>query len=149
MKVIAAQSHVTLHYRVAILDQGEERELVNTFEAAPATLQMGAGQWAPLLEERLIGLAEGAQSEFDVAAADAYGDHNPSLVRRLTRDQLEEYFEPGTMFEVGETVQLRDAGDGPVRGLLVSCDEEGGDVDFNHPLAGHPVRVRVRIVGIL
>src|ERR1700687_5826723 len=77
---INAVSHVTLHYRMAVLVEGEERELVNTFEAAPATLQMGVGQWSPDIERHLLGLAEGQTLDVEIPAADAYGVHNPDLV---------------------------------------------------------------------
>jgi len=110
---------------------------------------MGAGHWAPTLEQRLVGLHEGAETEFELAARDAYGEHNPDLLCTLTRGQLAEFCEPGTEFTVGETVQLRAVGGVPARGTLARYDEAGAVVDFNHPLAGRPLRVRVRIVGVL
>ena len=87
---IGADSHVTLHYRMVVLVDGEEKELVNTFDAAPATLQMGVGQWSPELEQRLLGLTEGATLDVAIPAAHAYGEHNPDLVYELEREQLEE-----------------------------------------------------------
>ncbi len=69
MPKIAKDSHVTLHYRLALRVQGVEQELVNTFGSGPATLQMGVGQWFPELEQRLLGLAEGACADFDIPKA--------------------------------------------------------------------------------
>ena len=40
----------------------------------------GAGQLVPGLERQLIGLRAGEHKEFSVAPADAYGEHNATLV---------------------------------------------------------------------
>ena len=146
---IRADSHVTLHYRMAVHVDGEERELVNTFEAAPATLQMGVGQWSPDLEARLLGLGEGQDLDIEIPAAEAYGEHNPDLVYTMDREQLEEQCGDQLVFEPGETVQLHFAGDAPVRGTLTRCDADSAVVDFNHPLAGMPMHLRVAVIGIL
>ncbi|SPE30577.1 Peptidyl-prolyl cis-trans isomerase [Burkholderiales bacterium] len=149
MSSIAPTSHVTLHYRMAVLVDDTERELVNTFSAAPATLQMGVGQWAPTVEEHLVGLAEGQSAQFELAADQAYGEHNPDLVRTISWVQLEAQCEPGLVFEVGETVEFRGVGGETYRGALVQCDEDTAVVDFNHPLAGMPMRIRVQVIGVL
>ena len=52
---IASGSHVTLHYRIAVLVDGTEREVMSTFGAQPATLTIGAGDLAEPLEVRLLG----------------------------------------------------------------------------------------------
>jgi len=126
-----------------------EQELVNTFSARPATLQMGVGQWSPAIEQCLLGLEEGSAAEFALRAEQAYGVHNPELVRRLSPAQLREQTAPGTEFVVGEAVELNAIGALPVRGVLVQLDEQAAVVDFNHPLAGLPLQVRVQIIGVL
>jgi len=146
---IAADSHVTLHYRMAVLVDGEERELVNTFDSAPATLQMGVGQWSPDLERRLLGLAEGATLDVAIPAAEAYGEHNPDLVYALDREQLEEQCGSDLVYAPGETVELQFMGELPVRGILARCDDDSAVVDFNHPLAGRDMRLNVAVIGIL
>ena len=146
---IRADSHVTLHYRMAVLVDGEERELVNTFEAAPATLQMGVGQWSPDLEERLLGLAEGQTLDVAIPAAEAYGEHNPELVYTLDREQLEEQCGSDLVYAPGESVELQFMGELPVRGTITQCDDDSAVVDFNHPLAGRDMRLKVAVIGIL
>jgi FKBP-type peptidyl-prolyl cis-trans isomerase SlpA len=147
--LIQAASHVTLNYRMAVHVDGVERELVNTFGAAPATLQMGVGQWSPDIEQRLLGLVEGQQLDVEIPAAEAYGVHNPDLVYTMDREQLEEQCGPDLVYAPGETVELHFAGDLPVRGILARCDADSAVVDFNHPLAGMPMRLTVSVIGIL
>jgi FKBP-type peptidyl-prolyl cis-trans isomerase SlpA len=146
---INADSHVTLHYRMCVRVEGEERELVNTFEAAPATLQMGVGQWSPDIEARLLGMTEGQRLDVEIPAQEAYGAHNPDLVYTMDREQLEEQCGPELVYAPGETVELHFAGDLPVRGILAACDADSAVVDFNHPLAGMPMRLTVSVIGIL
>ena len=146
---INGASHVTLHYRMAVLVDGEERELVNTFEAAPATLQMGVGQWSPDVEQYLIGLGEGESLDVRIPAADAYGVHNPELVYSLDRELLEEQCGADLVYAPGETVELQFLGELPVRGILTQCEDDSAVVDFNHPLAGMDMRLKVMVIGIL
>jgi len=149
MSSIAPDSHVTLHYRVALLVDGVERELVDTFAARPATLQLGAGQWSPGLERRLLGLEEGAAAQFELPPEQAYGVHQHDLVRRLGRDQLVAAADPGWIAEPGAAVEIRTPEGASVRGVLLECDAQSARVDFNHPLAGRPLRVRVQVIGVL
>jgi len=149
MPLIMPSSHVTLHYRMALVVDGDERELVNTFAAAPATLQMGVGQWSPALEERLLGLAEGAAQEFEVPADQAYGVHRPELVRRLPRTQVQAHCAAGAEPVVGASVAFPGPDGAVVHGVLTECGEQEAVLDFNHPLAGLPVRLRVQVIGVL
>ncbi len=149
MPSIQADSHVTLHYRMSVVVDDVERELVNTFGAAPATLQMGVGQWSPDIERRLLGLDEGAGLDVQIPAAEAYGAHNPELLYTLDREQLEEQCGPELVYAPGETVALDFAGDLPLRGILARCDEDSAVVDFNHPLAGRDLHLKVQVIGIL
>jgi FKBP-type peptidyl-prolyl cis-trans isomerase SlpA len=149
MTSIAPGSHVTLHYRMALMVDGVERELVDTFKGKPATLQMGAGQWSPSIENRLVGLAEGATAQFDVPAEQAYGAHRRELVRRLERGQVQAALGAQREAAVGEALEIRTAEGIGLRGVLVECGQDEALVDFNHPLAGLPVRVRVHVIGVL
>ena len=67
---VAPDSHVTLHYRLAL---GDGRTLVSTFGGKPATFQLGQGQLAEPFERCLVGMASGAKGAFDLGADDAFG----------------------------------------------------------------------------
>lgn len=143
----APQSHLTLHYRLSLAESGAD--VVNTFEGKPATLQLGIGQMAEPLERRLLGLAEGSHAVFDLAAAEAFGPRNPELVQRVSRALLRRGSEPGTRYVPGDLVEFNAPAGGRFAGVVKAVDEDGAVVDFNHPLAGQPVRFEVRILGIL
>ena len=86
-EVVTAHSLLTLHYRLALAD---DTELVSTFDAKPATLQLGSGELAPVLERCLIDLPAGQRTVFLLEAEQAFGPHNPQLMQRFARDELPE-----------------------------------------------------------
>jgi FKBP-type peptidyl-prolyl cis-trans isomerase SlpA len=148
---IALGAHVTLHYRVAAVVDGVERELMNTFTAQPATLQIGQGQLAENLEQRLLGLGEGAQAHFELAAAEAFGERNPTLVQTLTRATFNAnaQIDPDAPYQPGDVVQFSAPEGQRFGGVLKELNQDRVVVDFNHPLAGWPVRFAVHVIGIL
>lgn len=146
---VAAGSHVTLHYRIAVRLEDNEHEVVSTFDARPATMQVGAGQFSEALEQRLIGLEEGQEANFDLAAGEAFGHRAGDLVQTLTRATFDANADPGTEYVPGDVVEFN-APDGlRFSGVLKQHGDDRVVVDFNHPLAGLPVRFSVRVIGVL
>jgi len=72
---VQAGSFLTLHYRLA----GPGGDIINTFNDKPATLSLGTGELSPAMEQRLIGLEEGARATFDIPAGEAFGERNPDM----------------------------------------------------------------------
>lgn len=149
MSVVSTGSHVTLHYRLAVVDADGEREVVSTLGGRPATLQIGAGQLAQPLEQRLLGLAEGSQACFDLPPDAAYGSRNPALVQTLARALFDANAEEGEQYVAGDIVQFRSPEGQQFSGVLKEHGAEQVVVDFNHPLAGLPLRFEVRVIGVL
>lgn len=140
-------SFLTLHYR---LSGPEGDDLVNTFDAQPATLSLGTGELAPAMEARLIGLAEGAHASFDLAPGEAFGDRNPELLQRIGRSMLDRLGDADRDYRVGDVVHFpTPAGEGRYAGVVRDVDADSLLFDFNHPLAGRPVRFEVHLVGVL
>jgi len=142
-------SHVTLHYRLAVVTAGEEREVVSTLGSRPATLQIGGGQLAPAIEAQLVGLDEGAQAQFELPAGQAYGQRHPDLVQTLARATFDANADPDTEYVAGDIVEFNSAEGMRVSGVLKSLGESQVVVDFNHPLAGLPLRFSAQIIGVL
>lgn len=145
---VQPDSFLTLHYRLSGLDGTEH---VSTFDMSPATLQMGAGQLAATLEACLLGLGVGEHHVFQLEADDAFGQPNPRLVERIARSALP----PEMELKVNSLIEFSapDGGlpgtPGGVAGLLRELTDTTAVFDFNHPLAGQPVRFEVKIIGIL
>ncbi len=150
VQCVQADSYLTLHYRIELTSGPAAGQVfADTFNGRPATLQMGCGQWADGMEAALVGLQEGDQLEYDLAAAQAYGDRNPDLVQKITQDLMRQTAEPGAQFEPGDVVEIMAPNGGRYSGVLKQFGDGWVLIDFNHPLAGHDLRIEVYILGVL
>lgn len=147
---VAADSYLTLHYRIEFLSgPAAGSTFADTFADRPATLQMGTGQWADGMEARLIGLREGDQLEFDLPAAQAYGDRNPELVQKVTKKLMAQYSGADAQYEPGNMVEFSAPNGGRYSGVLKEVGDTWMLFDFNHPLAGHDLRIEVYLLGVM
>lgn len=144
--VVTEAAYLTLHYRLAAMDGAD---IVSTFQDSPATLQLGMGQLAPFLETCLLGLPEGTHQTFDLPPEKAFGPRNPDLIQRVSRALLDENSQPDQQYALGDLVEFAAPGGGRFAGVLREIDAEGALFDFNHPLAGKPVKFEVKIIGIM
>lgn len=147
MNLIQQGSFLTLHYRLAGPDGAD---IVNTFDDKPATLSLGAGQLAPAIEARLLGLAEGAHTRFELAAGEAFGERNPEMLQRVKLALLQELGDPDQTYSVGDVVEFPTPdGQGSYAGVVRELGADWLLFDFNHPLAGRPVTFEVQLIGVL
>ncbi len=147
MTAILPGSFLTLHYR---LSGPDGTALVDTFDEPPATLTLGAGELAPAMEQRLIGLDEGARESFELAAGEAFGQRNPQLLQRVKLALLHEIGDPDAHYTVGDVVKFPTPdGAASYAGVVREVGPDWLLFDFNHPLAGQPVRFDVHVIGVL
>lgn len=139
-------SFLTLHYRIALPEGGD---VVNTFVDKPATLLMGGGQFAPSLENALLGLAEGDQKTFSLDPESAFGLRNPDLIQRVSLKTLRDNSDSEEVYVPGDMVEFNAPQGGTYAGILQSIDDEGAWFDFNHPLAGKTIIFEVKVISIL
>jgi len=140
-------SFLTLHYRLSGPDGAD---VVNTFGGLPATLSLGSGQLAPAIEAHLVGLDEGAHEHFELPAGAAFGARNPALLQRVKLSLLHELGDPDASYGVGDVVRFPTPdGEGAYAGVVREVGTDWLLFDFNHPLAGQPVRFEVQLVGVL
>ena len=78
MPQVQEGSFLTLHYRMSG-PQGQV--IIDTFEGKPATLSLGAGELSPAIEQRLIGLEEGALVRIERGKATALGTARIKIFR--------------------------------------------------------------------
>lgn len=145
-ELVRLDSLITLHYRVATAD---DTELISTFDSTPATLQLGSGELSPTLEACLDGLPVGERHVFLLEPHQAFGPHNPELVKRLPRSELPNGgadISPLTLVEFAAPAEF---GGAKFSGLVRELDDSSALVDFNHPLAGKSIRFEVEVIGIL
>ena len=139
---VRSDSFLTMHYRISTL---EGEEFLSTFDMSPATLQMGSGQLAENLESVLIGLTAHERFVFQLEPNEAFGQHNPRLVERISRAGLPAEME----LKENSVVEFTAPNGGTFAGFLRELDATHALFDFNHPMAGKTIRLEVEIIGIM
>jgi FKBP-type peptidyl-prolyl cis-trans isomerase SlpA len=141
-------SFLTLHYRMS---DAQGQVIIDTFNGQPATLSLGTGELSPAIEQRLIGLEEGTRTVIDLAPGEAFGERQPEMQQWVARKLLNELGDPAEQYTVGDVVQFPTPdGAGSYAGAVREVRADGAVLfDFNHPLAGQPVRFEVQLIGVL
>lgn len=147
---VSPGSFLTLHYCLS----GPAGVVVTTFDGPPATLTLGTSVLSPALEACLLGMSEGTRQSFDVAAGEAFGERSADMVQWMARKELKDMGEAGEAYAIGDVLHFPTPdGMGKFAGVIVDfrTDAKGDAVqlDFNHPLAGLPVRFEVQLIGVL
>jgi FKBP-type peptidyl-prolyl cis-trans isomerase SlpA len=141
-QTVQPNSLITLHYRIALNDG---TEIISTFGASPATLQLGSGELVPTLERCLAEAPVGERCVFLLEPEQAFGAHNPQLMQRMPRKNLPN----GEELKELALIEFKAPNGAAYTGFVRELDEETALVDFNHPLAGKAIRFEVEVIGIL
>ena len=146
LPTVQTGSFLTLHYRLS----GPAGDIINTFNDKPATLSLGTGELSPAVEQRLLGLAEGTRTSFDLPAGEAFGERNADMQQWVARALLHKLGDPLEKYAVGDVVQFPTPdGTGSYAGAVIDSNDTAVQFDFNHPLAGQPVTFEVQLIGVL
>jgi FKBP-type peptidyl-prolyl cis-trans isomerase SlpA len=146
MPQIDSSSFLTLHYRLS----GPQGDIINTFNDKPATLSLGTGELSPAMEQRLLGLEEGTHTTFDLPAGEAFGERNAQMIQWVAKKLLSQHGDPLEKYSVGDVVQFpAPSGEGTYAGAVREVQADKVLFDFNHPLAGQPVKFEVKVIGVL
>lgn len=132
---IKKNSVVTLHYEMF----NAEDQLIDKTEQPIAYLHGGYDGIFPLVEEALHEKNVGDVVEVVMQPEDAFGEHEPELIRIEPVDAFPVEVEMGMMFET-------DTPDGDVVVFRVTDVADGkAVVDGNHPLAGMKIRFKATV----
>lgn len=123
-------------------------------EHGPVETVVGSGELPPGVESALEGRAEGDELQVSLEPADAYGEFDPGRLETVPREN----FPPDEELSLGELIEVEleaeegedeeDVPDEPLVARVVELSPEGVVLDFNHPLAGQKVDIRVKVLSI-
>ena len=139
---VGPDTKITLHFSLSL----EDGSLVDSnFGADPATCTFGDGSLLPGFETVLTGLKSVAEEVFSIQPEKGFGQHNPSNIQQFSRKEFDEELgvEPGLM------LSFADANRAELPGVVIEADEETVTIDFNHPLAGHTISFKVKILSVV
>ncbi len=137
---IVPGSAVTLHFSLSLPDG---TEAISTFDEEPLSFEMGDETFQPAMELALYGLKAGGEQTLTLTPEQAYGQPEPGLVQHLPRADF-----GGLEPEVGQIMSFTMGESGETMGVIREIDADEVVVDFNHPLAGHEVVFRVKILEV-
>ena len=142
-------SKVTLAYSME-LEGGTVVESVPNDD--PFQFVMGRHEVFPAIESSLWGRQEGDAFVFDVAPHEAFGHYDDQLVRPYPREAFDEdplNSSAEGALKAGERYTAETVVEGvPVTFLVKEIHEDHVLVDFNHHLAGKPLKIRVEVLKV-
>jgi len=106
---------------------------------------IGEGKVIPRFESAIIGMEKGQEKTIKIESKDAYGEVKPELMRKVPKEQLPEEardkVKPGMVLGM-QTPQ------GQIPARIAEVGEEDITLDLNHPLAGHNLNFKIKIVDV-
>ncbi|MBO7563110.1 MAG: peptidylprolyl isomerase [Bacteroidales bacterium] len=138
---------VSLSYTLTV--NGREIEKVEAAE--PLTFIFGSGMLLPKFEENVLGKEVGDSFDFELEAADAYGEMNPQMVVDLPLKMFE--MDGKIDYEIikeGNILPMQDRQGHRMNGIIkaVKALEEKVTMDFNHPLAGEKLHFTGKVESV-
>jgi FKBP-type peptidyl-prolyl cis-trans isomerase SlpA len=138
---ITQGSEVTLHYALSLAGG---KPVETSRDSEPVALVVGAGDFLPAFEERLIGLRAGDQRRFEIPCTEAYGEAASEDIHVLPRSD----FSPDMKLESGLVVAFETPSGAEVPGIVTDVSDHEVSVNFTHPLAGHDLVFEVEILAV-
>lgn len=120
-----------------VFDSNVEQENLLEFE-------IGGGHVIKGFDDAVIGMKEGEEKQFSIFPADAYGEHDPTLIQKIPREIFPHDAEltPGLLFEAGLPTGEK------VPAMITAIEEKIVSVDLNHPLAGKRLNFKIKLSSI-
>ena len=107
----------------------------------PLEFEVGSGRVIKGFDDAILGMNEGDEKEFTIQPAEAYGQHDPTLVQKVPREVFpqEADLTAGLLFEAGLPTGEK------VPAMITAVDEGIVTVDLNHPLAGKTLNFKIKL----
>lgn len=133
---------VKVHYK-GTLEDGTVFD--TTAGRDPLEFTIGGGEILPGFEQAVVGMASGEKRRTEIAAKDAYGEHQTDRVIEVGRDKFPDEIQP----EIGQRLQMVREGGEALPVTVVEVGDESVTLDANHPLAGKDVTFEIELVEIV
>jgi len=117
---------------------------LSTFGAEPLELRLGDSTLVPGLEQLLTGLAVGSQTYLLADGSDLYGPRDEAKIHWMERRD----FPADIALTAGQVIAFDTPGGQETAGTLLAVEDERVQVDFNHPLSGRPLQIRVEVLAV-
>ena len=141
MSEIRPGCRVSMHFSIT-LEDGTVAE--SSFDDEPLTFTMGDGTLHEGLELGLYGMQPGDEETLTMLPEQTFGFHDPENVHQMARSE----FDPQLELQEGMIIGFTTPAGDELPGIIKSVQDETVTVDFNHPLAGHDLLYRIKILEV-
>jgi len=141
MSEIQAGSKVILHFSIT-LEDGTVAE--DSFGGEPLEFIMGDGSLNEGLELGLYGMQAGEEETLTMTPDQTFGFHDPDNIHDMPSSD----FDQEILLEEGVIIGFTTPAGDEVPGMIKQVGADVVKVDFNHPLAGHELVYRVKIMSV-
>ena len=143
--MIKFNSLVKLHYSISSIDN---IIFESTFGSEPVLVKIGDGTLPIRLEMTLYGLVKDNEQTMTLEPKDAFGlrDENNNKTLEISTFPDTEMVKVGNVIEID--VKEKDGKVSPAFAMIKQVGKDSVLLDLNHPLAGHKIIFKVKIINI-
>ncbi|MET0107432.1 MAG: FKBP-type peptidyl-prolyl cis-trans isomerase [Candidatus Thiodiazotropha sp.] len=138
---VAPLCRVKMHFSLTLPDK---TEIISTYGHEPLDFSLGDNTMEQMLEFAILGLRAGDEQELLVQGDDVYGPRDSTLIHWIDRQA----FSAAQPLNPGEIIAFTTPEGEELAGTVLHVDDEGVQVDFNHPLSGKQFSYRVTILDV-
>ena len=134
--------YITASYQLYSFDENGSRHLEEeTQQGRPFQFISGFGMALDAFEKNIVDLEPGTKFDFELAAADGFGEYDPEGVHQMGRDvfTVNGQFDTENIFE-GAVITMMDADERRFMARVEKVEDDGVTIDTNHPLAGQKLQ---------
>lgn len=128
---IVEGSNVTIMYHITVPGEGFEAQDVSQFV-------QGQHQLLPSLERVVTGMKSGEEKKVDLPAEQGFGPYDMNKKKTVPKDNLPTGAKEGDVLEDPAGNQA----------TVAQLSDSFAVMDYNHPLAGKPIRVQIKILRV-
>lgn len=129
-------------FDTSIKEEAEKAGIYNEGRAyEPLEFEVGAGQMIKGFDKAVEGMEVGEEKTIEIPPEEAYGEHNPELVKDLPISALKA---KGVMPEAGQRIELMTP-QGPLAAEVKEVTDEKIILDLNHELAGKTLTFKITL----
>jgi FKBP-type peptidyl-prolyl cis-trans isomerase 2 len=110
----------------------------------PLQFEVGGGRVIPGFDKAVTGMKLGEEKKFTIAPAEAYGEVNPKLIKKVSRKEIPQDREP----EVGMSLVMGTPEGKQMQALITVVTPEYIMLDLNYPLAGKALTFQIKVIKI-
>ena len=108
----------------------------------PIEFEVGSGKVIKGFDAAVVGMKKSQEKNIKIEAKDAYGSHNPELIKKVPRDMVPK--EPE--LKKGMVLGLATPDGKQFPALITDVNDKEITIDLNHPLAGKNLNFKIKLV---